>query len=48
MLNEVIRREEYLEKIYLFKNQAVIKVITGQRRTGKSYILKSTINELEL
>jgi len=48
MLNKVIRREKYLEKIYLFKNQAVIKVITGQRRTGKSYILKSIIGELEL
>ena len=46
MNTKVIRREKYLKKVYLFKDQNIIKVITGQRRTGKSYILKSLINDL--
>jgi predicted AAA+ superfamily ATPase len=47
MLDKIIRREKYLEQIYRFKNQNVIKVITGQRRSGKSFILKSIINDLQ-
>jgi len=48
MLNRIIRREKYLDQIYRFKDQSVIKVITGQRRTGKSFILQSIINDLRL
>lgn len=34
------RRDLYLDKILKFRNNSLIKVITGQRRTGKSYILR--------
>lgn len=46
MSETIIKRQKYIERIYLFKNQDIIKVITGQRRTGKSYILKSIIGDL--
>lgn len=46
MADTIIKRKKYLEQIYRFKDQNVIKVITGQRRTGKSYLLKSIINDL--
>lgn len=35
----VIERNEYLEKIIRHKNNGLIKVITGMRRVGKSYLL---------
>lgn len=47
MLDSVIKRKKYLKRIYAFKDQNIIKVITGQRRVGKSYILKSIINDLK-
>lgn len=37
-------RSHYLEKIYPFMDQNIIKVITGQRRVGKSYLLFQIIN----
>jgi len=46
MLNKIIKRKKYLSRIYRFKDKNIIKVITGQRRTGKSFILKSIINDL--
>ena len=42
----MIRRELYLEKIRLFIDKPVIKVITGMRRSGKSVILKLLLEEL--
>ena len=35
----MIKRENYLKKIRPFYNQNLIKVITGIRRCGKSYLL---------
>lgn len=35
----VIERNEYLNKIIGHKNNGLIKVITGMRRVGKSYLL---------
>lgn len=35
----VIERNEYLNKIIRHKNNGLIKVITGMRRVGKSYLL---------
>jgi len=35
----VIERNEYLDKIIRHKNNGLIKVITGMRRVGKSYLL---------
>ncbi|MGP1507496.1 MAG: ATP-binding protein [Sphaerochaeta sp.] len=46
MFKNVYPREKYLSKIRPFFNSDVIKVITGIRRCGKSFILKGIINEL--
>ncbi len=46
MIEKIIPRKKYLDRIYRFKDKNIIKVITGQRRTGKSFILKSIINDL--
>lgn len=40
------RRNLYLKKIIPFVNKPVIKVITGMRRVGKSYLLKLIIESL--
>jgi uncharacterized protein len=44
---KVIKRNQYLEKIRAFIDKPVIKVITGMRRTGKSFFLKQIIDELK-
>ena len=36
-----IRRDFYLEKLIKRKNNGLIKVITGIRRCGKSYLLNN-------
>ena len=46
-MEKIYKREEYLKKIRGFYNDTMIKVITGIRRSGKSYFLKSIINELK-
>ena len=45
-LPEGFRRVTYLKKIYGMINTAVIKVLIGQRRVGKSYLLRQIINSL--
>lgn len=42
-----IIRERYLEKIRPFINKQLIKVIVGQRRVGKSFLLRQIINEIK-
>ncbi len=42
----MIRREIYLQKLRLLKDQDLIKVITGVRRCGKSTLLEAFRNEL--
>lgn len=37
--SQVYKRSSYLEKIKPFIGQNLIKVLTGQRRVGKSYLL---------
>lgn len=37
----VIRRDFYLEKLIQRKGNGLIKVITGIRRCGKSYLLNN-------
>lgn len=37
-------RESYLEKIIKFTGNRLIKVLVGQRRSGKSYILRQIMN----
>lgn len=47
-MNKIYHRENYLKKIRGFYNDSeTIKVITGIRRCGKSYFLKSIIEELK-
>jgi len=36
MNDKYIRREKYVERISVFIGKNVIKVLTGQRRVGKS------------
>jgi len=40
------KRGFYLEKITKFINNSLVKVIVGQRRTGKSYLLRQIANHL--
>ena len=40
------KREFYLQKIRPFVNKQLIKVLTGQRRVGKSYILQQIKDEI--
>ena len=40
MLNMKIVRERYLEKLVNLKDNGKVKIITGIRRSGKSYLLK--------
>ena len=42
----MIERKEYLDKLREWKDQSIIKVITGIRRCGKSTLLKLFIDEL--
>lgn len=45
--NKIYKRETYLNKIRNFYDDSeMIKVITGIRRCGKSFLLKSIIEEL--
>lgn len=46
MFKNVYPREKYISKIRPFVSSDVIKVITGIRRCGKSFIIKGIINEL--
>ena len=46
MFKNVYPREKYLKKIRPFYDSDIIKVITGIRRCGKSFILRSIMNEL--
>ena len=47
IMEMVYKREEYLKKIRGFYKDSMIKVITGIRRCGKSYLLKSIFEELK-
>ena len=46
-MEKLYKREDYLNKIRGFYDDTMIKVITGIRRCGKSYLLKSIIEELK-
>lgn len=47
VMNEILIRQKYIDKVrpYMFKQ--LIKVFTGQRRVGKSYILKQLILHIQ-
>ncbi len=46
MNRKVIRREKYIQQIKPFIGKDIIKVITGQRRVGKSYFLLMVSEEI--
>ena len=41
------RRSLYLDKVEKYLNNPLAKVLMGQRRTGKSYILRQIIQDLQ-
>ena len=43
----IIRRDKYMNDLYAVKNSPDIKIITGVRRSGKSFLMKMYIDELE-
>lgn len=45
-MENIYKRESYLQKIRGFYNDDMIKVISGIRRCGKSFFLKSIVQEL--
>lgn len=45
-MESVILRPHYLNKIMPYVDKGVIKVLTGQRRVGKSFILRSVADEI--
>ena len=45
-INDFFQRDSYLERLRPFIGKGVIKVITGQRRVGKSYFLRQIREEL--
>jgi len=47
MQEEIIVRRKYHDQLAPFQGKPIIKVLTGQRRVGKSYILKQTIQHIE-
>lgn len=46
-MEKLYKREDYLNKVRGFYNDNMIKVITGIKRCGKSYLLKTIIEELK-
>ena len=44
---QLINRRIYTERIAPFINKSIIKVLTGQRRVGKSCILRQIQNHIE-
>jgi len=47
MAENVIIRKKYLESLLPFIGTQLIKVVTGQRRVGKSYVLKQLIMHIQ-
>lgn len=48
MKKDIIFRQRYLERVRPFINKALIKVFTGQRRVGKSYLLLQIMQEIQM
>jgi Predicted ATPase (AAA+ superfamily) len=44
---EYIKREKYVAKVRPFIGKEIIKILTGQRRVGKSYILYQLMDEIK-
>ena len=46
-MEDILIRERYLNKILPYVDKQLIKVLTGQRRVGKSYVLKQIIQHIK-
>lgn len=46
--SSILPRPHYLNKIIPYINRGIIKILTGQRRVGKSYILKLVEEEIRV
>ncbi len=44
---KIIRRDKYIDMIKPYMGKNIIKVLTGQRRVGKSYLLKQIMQMIE-
>ena len=42
----VVKRDDYLNKLISKKHNGLIKVVTGVRRCGKSYLLFNLLNNI--
>ena len=47
-IQNIIKRDEYINRVKPFMNKSLIKVFTGQRRVGKSYLMFQLMQELKL
>ena len=47
MKKDLIYRKRYLERVRPFIGKSLIKVFTGQRRVGKSYLLFQIMQEIQ-
>lgn len=45
---KLIRRNKYMDDLYSLKNTPDIKIITGVRRCGKSFLMNMFIDELKI
>ena len=41
----IIRRDDFNNKLEAFLGKPIVKVITGLRRSGKSFLLKQLISD---
>lgn len=46
LAKDIITRDRYMDKTASFIGKQLIKVFTGQRRVGKSYVLKQTVRHI--
>ncbi|MDE5663206.1 MAG: hypothetical protein K2I37_04145 [Muribaculaceae bacterium] len=44
---KIIARQQYIEHIQRFIGKGMIIALTGQRRVGKSYIIRQLVTEIE-
>ncbi|ETD72614.1 hypothetical protein V757_03195 [Pelistega indica] len=47
MKKDLIYRKRYLDRVRPFIGKSLIKVFTGQRRVGKSYLLFQIMQEIQ-
>jgi hypothetical protein len=46
-MSEIITRKSYLDKVLPFIDKPLIKIFTGQRRIGKSYLMLQTMEQIK-